>query len=59
MDTTQVNPETFWDERYGESDAIWSGNVNIALADVVVERELEPGTALDLGCGEGADALWL
>src|SRR5699024_11982103 len=59
LDTTQVNPETFWDERYGESDAIWSGNVNIALADVVVERELEPGTAPELGCGEGADALWL
>ncbi|NLZ98058.1 MAG: class I SAM-dependent methyltransferase [Micrococcus sp.] len=59
MDNTQVNPETFWDERYGESDAIWSGNVNVALADVVVERELEVGTALDLGCGEGADALWL
>src|SRR5699024_4605812 len=59
LDNTQVTPETCWDERYGASDAIWSGNVNVALADVGVERELEVGTALDLGCGEGADALWL
>lgn len=59
LGNTQVNPEMFWNQRYGESGAIWSGNVNTALADVVAERELEPGTALDLGCGEGADALWL
>jgi SAM-dependent methyltransferase len=49
--------EKFWDERYGESDRIWSGRVN-----PILEREasrLAPGTALDLGCGEGADAIWL
>lgn len=54
-----MTPETFWDQRYGEAPAIWSGNVNTTLADVIRERELEPGSALDLGCGEGADALWL
>lgn len=59
VENTQMNPELFWDQRYGESDAMWSGSVNTALADVVAELELEPGTALDLGCGEGADALWL
>lgn len=59
MDKTPTTPATFWDQRYGESDAIWSGKVNTALADVVTERVLEPGSALDLGCGEGADVIWL
>ncbi|WP_131740238.1 SAM-dependent methyltransferase [Actinomadura roseirufa] len=46
-----------WDERYSESDQIWSGAPNAAL---VRETEgLTPGTALDVGCGEGADAIWL
>jgi thioredoxin reductase/SAM-dependent methyltransferase len=35
----------------------WSGRVNAVLADVAAG--LAPGTALDLGCGEGGDVLWL
>ena len=35
LDNTQMTDETFWDQRYGEAAAIWSGNVNTALADVV------------------------
>ena len=46
-----------WDDRYRESDRIWSGNPNTALVREV--EGLEPGRALDLGCGEGADAIWL
>lgn len=46
-----------WESRYGERDRIWSGRVNARLAEVAAE--LPPGRALDLGCGEGADALWL
>ncbi|NWN88106.1 MAG: methyltransferase domain-containing protein [Micrococcaceae bacterium] len=52
-----MNAEDMWDERYNEADQIWSGNVNAAVADVV--SDLEPGTALDIGSGEGADAIWL
>ena len=48
---------TYWDTRYTESTAVWSGNVNVALVQEV--RDLTPGTALDLGCGEGGDAIWL
>ena len=45
-----------WDERYGD-DQLWSGHPNEQL--VVEVNDLEPGTALDVGCGEGADAIWL
>lgn len=46
-----------WERHYGERDRVWSGRVNVQFADVV--GDLEPGRALDLGCGEGADAVWL
>ncbi|MFG1703042.1 FAD-dependent oxidoreductase [Nonomuraea sp. M3C6] len=47
----------FWDTRYAESAQIWSGNPNVML--VREATDLPPGKALDLGCGEGADAIWL
>jgi SAM-dependent methyltransferase len=52
-----MSHEQQWDERYAESDRIWSGNPNVALVAEVAG--LPPGRALDLGCGEGADAVWL
>ena len=49
--------EAFWNERYSCTDALWSGNPNRYL--VREASGLPPGTALDVGCGEGADVLWL
>ena len=49
--------EQAWDDRYRESRRIWSGAPNAAL--VVHVEGLTPGTALDLGAGEGGDAIWL
>ena len=46
-----------WDERYAGAEQIWSGEPNGAL--VAEASALAPGRALDVGCGEGADALWL
>lgn len=45
-----------WDARY-DTEHIWSGNPNGTL--VTEAGSLTPGTALDVGCGEGADAVWL
>ncbi len=47
----------FWDERYGSSAQVWSGHVNAVVRDEAAG--LAPGRALDIGCGEGGDALWL
>lgn len=47
-----------WDTRYRERDgAMWSGRPNGRLVAEVAD--LTPGRALDVGCGEGADAIWL
>jgi len=54
---TADNPEKHWNARYSESSQIWSGKPNVELVDEV--EGLTPGSALDLGCGEGADAIWL
>jgi SAM-dependent methyltransferase len=47
-----------WDTRYSERDGgMWSGRPNGRLVAEVAD--LIPGRALDVGCGEGADAIWL
>jgi SAM-dependent methyltransferase len=49
--------EAFWNERYRSSARVWSGNPNLQLVAEIAD--LAPGRALDVGCGEGADAIWL
>jgi 2-polyprenyl-3-methyl-5-hydroxy-6-metoxy-1,4-benzoquinol methylase len=46
-----------WDERYSGEAKLWSGNPNPQLVDLV--SGLTAGTALDVGCGEGGDVIWL
>lgn len=48
---------TFWEDRYRGQSQTWSGRPNAALVREVAG--LEPGRALDLGSGEGGDAIWL
>ena len=45
-----------WDHRYGGGQ-LWSGNPNGTLVNEVSGRT--PGRALDVGAGEGGDAIWL
>jgi SAM-dependent methyltransferase len=56
-DTGPRLDEGFWNERYRSSPHIWSGNPNPQLVAEIADRV--PGRALDAGCGEGADAVWL
>lgn len=46
-----------WDERYSGPEQVWSGEPNPQL--VAEALRLTPGTALDVGCGEGGDVIWL
>ncbi|MDQ2698879.1 MAG: class I SAM-dependent methyltransferase [Actinomycetota bacterium] len=62
--TDPVSAADHWERRYRDRGRTWSGNVNASLEREVtgLEREVEgfgPGAALDLGAGEGGDALWL
>ncbi|RFS84371.1 class I SAM-dependent methyltransferase [Actinomadura spongiicola] len=47
----------FWEERYSGRARVFSGAPNAVLVTEITD--LPPGQALDVGCGEGADALWL
>ncbi|MEU2042177.1 class I SAM-dependent methyltransferase [Nocardia niwae] len=56
-DRTTPTTVDYWESFYQERTQVWSGRPNFLLV-----REIEgvaPGRALDLGCAEGADAIWL
>lgn len=56
---TEPDPAQHWEARYADADAgkVWSGRPNQTFVDVV--GGLPVGRAVDLGCGEGGDAIWL
>ncbi|MFE7274059.1 class I SAM-dependent methyltransferase [Streptomyces sp. NPDC057623] len=56
-ETSAVKAAEFWEGRYRDGDRLWSGRPNALL--VREASDLVPGTALDLGCGEGGDVVWL
>ena len=49
--------QRYWDDRYAGHRHVWSGRPNPYLVTEVTG--LAPGRAIDVGCGEGADAIWL
>ncbi|WP_405823925.1 class I SAM-dependent methyltransferase [Streptomyces sp. NBC_00838] len=55
MSTTDA--VTFWDGVYAARPAATDPRPNARLTETVTD--LPPGDALDLGCGQGGDALWL
>ena len=46
-----------WDDRYRGRELVWGSGPNGFLVEEV--DGLEPGTALDVACGEGRNAIWL
>ena len=56
-DEGDVFSQEFWDERYAAHQHVSSGRPNQRLVEVA--GDLPPGLALDVGCGEGADVVWL
>ncbi|MFB7598829.1 SAM-dependent methyltransferase [Streptomyces sp. NPDC056160] len=54
------NAVTYWDGVYAARAAATDPRPNVRLTETVTpDAGLSPGDALDLGCGEGGDALWL
>ena len=51
------SPSAFWNRRYEAADRLWTAEPNAFLVDFAAG--LEPGRALDLGAGEGRNAVWL
>lgn len=47
----------YWESAYSEEERRWSGNPNAQL--VAEASDLPVGTAIDVGCGEGGDVVWL
>ncbi|MDN5759969.1 MAG: class I SAM-dependent methyltransferase [Tomitella sp.] len=46
-----------WDERYSTAEMIWGAPPNEAVVELATP--LAHGRAVDIGCGEGRNALWL
>ncbi|HPE13849.1 MAG: class I SAM-dependent methyltransferase [Actinobacteria bacterium] len=46
-----------WDDRYQDSELVWSATPNLFVAQYLSGRT--PGMAVDLGAGEGRNAVWL
>lgn len=55
--TRASSDQVDWDHRYGGDVHVWSGNPNGTLVAEVAD--LPSGRVLDVGAGEGGDALWL
>jgi len=49
--------KAFWDDLYRSQPTLWSGRPNQHLVAEITD--LDPGRALDIGAGEGADAICL
>ncbi|MDM4721501.1 methyltransferase domain-containing protein [Micromonospora sp. WMMA1363] len=57
--STDSDSAAFWENHYSRLDEQWGTKPNAVLEELVTTLAPEAGTALDLGCGHGGDAIWL
>jgi methyl halide transferase len=51
---------TRWEERYQSGDTPWdTGQPSTELQRSLTEAGIQPGRAIELGCGTGTNAIWL
>lgn len=56
----EESPQAYWESQYADNPRRWSGRVNQSMADIATTLQVDAdSTALELGCGEGGDAVWL
>ncbi|HLI36321.1 MAG TPA: class I SAM-dependent methyltransferase [Streptosporangiaceae bacterium] len=53
----EITEQAAWDQRYSGPDLVWGAGPNRFVADELAA--LPPGRAIDLGTGEGRNAIWL
>ena len=53
----EITEQTAWDERYSGPDLVWGAGPNRFVTEEVTA--LPAGRAVDLGTGEGRNAIWL
>lgn len=55
-----MSDQANWDSRYARADTPWeTGHPSAELQLVIAENGIAPCRAIDLGCGSGANAVWL
>lgn len=52
-----MSKQDTWNERYANKELVWSAGPNHLFAEEV--KDITPGKALDVACGEGRNAIWL
>ncbi|MCZ6501031.1 MAG: class I SAM-dependent methyltransferase [Gammaproteobacteria bacterium] len=52
-----MSTRQMWNDRYTKKDLVWSAGPNELFATEI--RNLKPGKAVDVACGEGRNAIWL
>lgn len=52
-----MSQRDLWNERYNQKGSVWGAAPNQFVADRLAD--LEPSRILDLGCGQGRNAIWL
>lgn len=52
-----MSTRQMWNDRYAKKNLVWSAGPNELFATEI--RNLKPGKAVDVACGEGRNAIWL